>query len=125
MRRGVVGDATGGEIRGGGLGAVAGLVPSLRDLPQHGADYEPVKRQDDRQIGSAEQVMRAHQRGRGDALAMAASRDVHRDAKIQMMIVKACASRSGDWLTIGNIPMVSEALASLDVDVFRPKGVTR
>ena len=65
------------------------MFASGRDLPQQRADNEPMKRQDDRQIDPAEQVMRQHQRGRRDALAIAASRDIDHDTKIQMVIVKA------------------------------------
>jgi hypothetical protein len=56
-------------------------------LPQHGADDEPVKRQDDWEIDSAEQVVREHQCGRGDVLALAASCDIHYEAKIHVPVV--------------------------------------
>ena len=65
------------------------MIVSLRNLPQHGADDEPVKRQDDCEIDSAEQVVREHQCGRGDVLALAASCDIHYEAKIHVPVVYA------------------------------------
>ena len=62
---------------------------SGRDLPQHGGDDEPVKWPDDRQIGSAKQVVRQYQRGRGDALGMAGASDINHEAKIQVLVVEA------------------------------------
>ena len=49
----------------------------------------PVKWQYDRKINPAEQIVRQHQGGRGDALALAGRRDVHHHAKIQMAVVEA------------------------------------
>src|SRR5258708_39490043 len=62
---------------------------SGRDLPQHGGDDEPVKWPDDRQIGSAKQVVGQYQRGRGDALGMAGACDINHEAKIQVLVVEA------------------------------------
>ena len=62
---------------------------SGRDLPQHRGDDEPVKWPDDRQIGSAKQVVGQYQRGRGDALGMAGTYDIDHEAKIQVLVVKA------------------------------------
>ena len=62
---------------------------SGRDLPQHGGDDEPVKWPDDRQIGSAKQVVCQYQRGRGNALGMPGAFDIDHEAKIQVLVVKA------------------------------------
>src|SRR5450631_2467937 len=74
---------------------------SARNLPQHRADDETVKRQDRRKIDPAEQIVCQHERGRGDAAALATGCDVDHDAKIQVLVVEA-----------GN-------------DVFKPNGFTR
>ena len=71
------------------------VEPSGRDLPQHGGDDEPVKWPDDRQIGSAKQVVRQYQRGRGDALSMAGACDINHEAKIQVLVVKASNNAIG------------------------------
>jgi hypothetical protein len=56
-------------------------------LPQQRTDDEPVKWQDDREINPAKQIVRQHQRGGGDTLAMAESCDIHHDTKIQVLVV--------------------------------------
>jgi len=66
-----------------------GLRRSGGDLPQHAADDQPVERQDDRQIDPAEQIVRQHQRGRGDPAAVAGGCDIHHDAKIEVAVVEA------------------------------------
>src|SRR5882724_11073307 len=101
------------------------LEPSGRDLPQHGGDDEPVKWPDDRQIGSAKQVVRQYQRGRGDAPGMAGACDINHQAKIQVLVVKAATMRSGVWRTTGSIPMKSRAPGPSGADVFSPSGATR
>src|SRR6266403_5575710 len=68
---------------------------SGRDLPQHGGDDKPVKWPDDGQIGSAKQVVRQYQRGRGDVLSMAGACDINHEAKIQVLVVKACNKAIG------------------------------
>ncbi len=61
---------------------------SSRDLPQQGTDNEPVKRPDDCKIDFAKQIMRQHQRGRCDALAVAGGCYIHDHTKIQMFVVE-------------------------------------
>ena len=65
------------------------MFVSACNLLQHRADDETVKRQDHREIGPAEQIVRQHERGRGDAAALARGCDVDHDAKIQVLVVKA------------------------------------
>ena len=62
---------------------------SGRDLPQHGGDDEPVKWPDDRQIGSAKQIVGQYPRGRSNALGLAGACDIDHEAKIKVLVVEA------------------------------------
>ena len=68
--------------------AAARAARSTRRVAEQGADDQAVKRQDDREIGPAEPVVRQHQRGRRDLLARSGSSNVDHHAKIQVGIVK-------------------------------------
>jgi len=69
--------------------AAEGVLVSHHHLPEQGANDEPVKRHDGCEIDPAEQVVRPHQRGRGDVLSLAGGRDIHHDAKIQVLVIEA------------------------------------
>ena len=82
--------------------------PSGRDLPQHGADDQPVKRQDDRKIGPSEPIMGLHQRGRGDILALRPDVTTSTTTrKSRWLSLKPATSRSGVSLTTGKMPIMS------------------
>ena len=77
-----------GDTRHGAVGQPRAYV-SGADSPQHGADDQPVERQDGCQVGAAEPIMGSHQRRRGDLLACLGSGDVHDEAKVEMSVVEA------------------------------------
>lgn len=97
---------------------------SGRDLPQHGGDDEPVKWPDDRQIGSAKQIVGQYPRGRSNALGLAGACDIDHEAKIKVLVVEARNKAIGVWRTTGNRPMISRAPGSSGAEVLRPSGAT-
>src|SRR6266446_7268333 len=97
---------------------------SGRHLPQQGWDDEPVKWPDDRQIDSAKQVMRQYQRGRGDAQGMAGASDINHEAKIQLLVVKACNKAIGRLAHDRKYPDDIPGAGLVRCRRFRPSGAT-
>ena len=60
-----------------------------RDASQHRPRDQAMKRQDGREVETAKQVVRQHKRGRRNLLAASRSRNIHNDAEIEVIIVKA------------------------------------